>query len=780
MDRASTWVFGLVMVVASARAQGQGDRPLLRALNALDQGQEEQALAVLEEPLSSQTTGSDWADARFAAARATLSLGDAERALDYLNGLESYLPEVADYVVSLRARAYRQTGAWTEALLVWQHLIRQFPASPLVTDAYLGVADAFLALDRLPEAKNAYLAALRRLPQNPTAALARFNVAHIDETLGRISEAASGYTFLGYHRATDSIGDLARERLAALVAAGRTPAPSHRTLLARVDRLITGRRLEQARVAVDELRATAITAEQQEATDFRQAQLAYYERDFAKATPALRALVEAHPGLRGLTYQSWLGRSQSAAGEIDAAIVTYKDLADRYPTRREARDALFKAAWLCFNGRQYDRALKLFAEFLTRYPRDRHADEAVWYSAWNSYRMGDLPTALQLIAKLKASYPGSELRQRALYWQGRFLSQIGRVDDAVTSYTAAVDAEPLSYYALLARQRLRDFGAGPQLSATVGPLFASLQRRPSSDGEMSDVPNEQLEPLEPSTEELPESGGYIPAPATELPWGASVIDWTGVEGQRALKLIRLGLRQPAANLIATLPDLPGQEPAAATYARARLYYALGAFDRAYRLASIAFAGALKGEPRGRSRAFFHLAYPAAHQGLVEQAASEFNASPWLILAVMRQESAFRPDVRSPMNARGLMQILPSTGERIADALEVEPFTSEMLNNPEVSVRFGAWYLAQLSTKFRGHPILTVSAYNAGPTVVAQWVATSAGALTDEFVEEIPFRETRGYVRRVISNLAVYTSLYGGAPVEIPERLPTSSLAEPSF
>ena len=104
----------------------------------------------------------------------------------------------------------------------------------------------------------------------------------------------------------------------------------------------------------------------------------------------------------------------------------------------------------------------------------------------------------------------------------------------------------------------------------------------------------------------------------------------------------------------------------------------------------------------------------------------------------------------------------------------------MLNNPEVSVRFGAWYLAQLMNKFRGHPVLTVSAYNAGPQVVGQWVARAGGALTDEFVEELPFREPRGYVRHVLGNLAVYTALYGGTPVEIPDRLPTQCLAEPSL
>ena len=78
------------------------------------------------------------------------------------------------------------------------------------------------------------------------------------------------------------------------------------------------------------------------------------------------------------------------------------------------------------------------------------------------------------------------------------------------------------------------------------------------------------------------------------------------------------------------------------------------------------------------------------------------------------------------------------------------------------------------------PVLAVSAYNAGPSIVAQWTSAAAGALTDEFVEEIPYRETRAYVRRVLGNLAVYDALHGDHPVELPERLPTTCLAEPSF
>ena len=117
---------------------------------------------------------------------------------------------------------------------------------------------------------------------------------------------------------------------------------------------------------------------------------------------------------------------------------------------------------------------------------------------------------------------------------------------------------------------------------------------------------------------------------------------------------------------------------------------------------------------------------------------------------------------------------------LADALGLEAFTSEALDDPGLNIRFGAWYLGQLLQKYEGHPVLAVSAYNAGPSIVTTWMDVAAGLPTDEFVEEIPYRETREYVRRVLSNLAAYHALYSAQELTIPDRLPTTCLAEPSF
>src|SRR5688500_7148345 len=128
---------------------------------------------------------------------------------------------------------------------------------------------------------------------------------------------------------------------------------------------------------------------------------------------------------------------------------------------------------------------------------------------------------------------------------------------------------------------------------------------------------------------------------------------------------------------------------------------------------------------------------------------------------MRQESAFRPDVGSPVGARGLMQLMPDTAQRVA-ALIGQPTIGTSLHAPAYNVRLGTAYLRRLLDTFSGNLVVSVAAYNAGPRAANQWLGGSKDLALDLFVSRIPFDETRTYVERVIANYARYSYLKGGA------------------
>jgi soluble lytic murein transglycosylase len=173
------------------------------------------------------------------------------------------------------------------------------------------------------------------------------------------------------------------------------------------------------------------------------------------------------------------------------------------------------------------------------------------------------------------------------------------------------------------------------------------------------------------------------------------------------------------------------------------------------------------------------AHPAPDRPDALARARALGLDPSLLLAVMRRESGFNPGSRSFAAAEGLLQLIGPTADRLAVVLGLDGGAPARLADPEVNVTLGAWYLSLLASRF-GHPALAVAAYNAGPGSAAGWMEAAAGTPLDLFVEQIPFRETRQYVKVVLADWAVYRDLAGEPPPPIdPEHriaAPASGIA----
>ena len=156
-----------------------------------------------------------------------------------------------------------------------------------------------------------------------------------------------------------------------------------------------------------------------------------------------------------------------------------------------------------------------------------------------------------------------------------------------------------------------------------------------------------------------------------------------------------------------------------------------------------------------------LRYPLAFWDTVRRAAEAQGVDPLLVIGLIRQESMFDPTARSSADARGLMQLLPSTAERVAAAGN-QPSDHTDLNDPEINIELGTRYLRTLLTRFGADPLKAIAAYNGGENAVAKWQRQFAALADDEFVESITYRETRDYVKRVVANYRTYQQVYGAA------------------
>ncbi|MDG4555524.1 MAG: transglycosylase SLT domain-containing protein [Candidatus Competibacter sp.] len=154
-----------------------------------------------------------------------------------------------------------------------------------------------------------------------------------------------------------------------------------------------------------------------------------------------------------------------------------------------------------------------------------------------------------------------------------------------------------------------------------------------------------------------------------------------------------------------------------------------------------------------------LRFPLAYREGVMHNAQADTLDPAWVYAVIRQESSFRPDARSPVGALGLMQLMPATGKQIAQELQDAAAAPDLLQ-PGTNIRYGVHYLRRMLERLQGNLILATAAYNAGPNKVAQWLPTGEPVPADVWAETIPYRETRAYVQRVMEYAAVYRHLLG--------------------
>lgn len=152
-------------------------------------------------------------------------------------------------------------------------------------------------------------------------------------------------------------------------------------------------------------------------------------------------------------------------------------------------------------------------------------------------------------------------------------------------------------------------------------------------------------------------------------------------------------------------------------------------------------------------------YPQPHRNIVFSAAYEFNVDPYLVFAIIRAESKYQNAARSPAGALGLMQIMPETGKWIAKQQGVENFSPDSLHNPQINIRYGCWYLADLSKEFDGRIPLVVAAYNAGRGTLKEWLVNGQWDGSPETIDKIPFEETRIYVKNVLQNYEAYQAIY---------------------
>ncbi len=632
--------------------------------------------------------------ALFIAAEQALAAGDPVSARARFAALASGYGDLDDYVLDGQARASAAAGDEAAALAAWTRLVDTAPRSLLLPRAEL--ARGRLLAARGDDAR-ASAALTRARDDGDDATRMAANLA-----LGAIAE-----------RRGDADG-----AYAAFMAARRT-APG--TPLAR-----------DAKQRALALRARhADLAPRGEALE-RELRLDLAEGDFNGARAAADTLLASAPSPRLLRARA---DAERGAGAFDESLATLREISRRYPQSPDAAAAQLRLATLLWNRDRNAEAAAEFRGYLARYPGAAGAPEALYALARIDQGEGREEAAIAAYRRLLATAPGAPQARDARWRIGWIRYQQGRWADAVDAFEQAAGgrgpaADPeASYWAARARERGGDGAAAARgyaalLAAAPASYYAGLAEQRLGRASPAPKPPAAPAPLD------------VPA----APAGADVYHWT-----RARELQAIGRHPDARRELRAVERADGGSAAVAA-ALPRAYQAVGGYRDAIRLATA----------RGASDPT--LLYPLGFWPTVSRQSAAQNVDPLLVTALTRQESLFDPEARSPADARGLMQLLPSTAERVARGRgEASPV--DHLYDPEVNVALGTAYLGELLRLYGGDPIRACAAYNGGEPAVARWQERFGHLPPDEFVESITFRETRDYVKKVLGNRRRYQQLY---------------------
>lgn len=454
-------------------------------------------------------------------------------------------------------------------------------------------------------------------------------------------------------------------------------------------------------------------------------------REYALAEKLARYLKKsfekAHaPGLEPERLYFFIGRAMNSANKPAEAAAAYHKLWSTYPHARLASQARSRHALSMQYAGEYKKAARLFRAL----PKSSSKKTtAAWNAFWSEYLAGDLKSALRDARQLVSSKKfDPDIRIPAKYWLARTYERAKDKPQAVRLLQELKRNSNNSFYGQLARWRLAVMRDSKAQLEGKSPAFGSNALR------------------------VWKRDFSLP---TELSPKLTFVN----------SLLNFGLHEYAALELENAATQIRDEREAATIAklafRAQNYKVTSLIPRrtVWNLRSIPSREDALVKELGENNELWRLSYPLAFGPVVEEMARRYYIDPFLVFSVMRAESNFDLDAESPVGAIGILQIMPQTGTRIASVLGIESFNPRQLLKPEVSIAFASWYLGRLVAHYHDNVALAVAAYNAGPEAVDRWIAQNPHFEIDEFLENIPFKETKHYVGRVLSNLDMYQRIY---------------------
>jgi soluble lytic murein transglycosylase len=637
---------------------------------------------------------------KWAAAVDAYQAGDVEPLIREFNTDAARDSVIGDHVRYLLAEALSRGDDLAAARAAALSVVDRYPKSRLAPRALLLAATLDLRADQDASAQTVLVRLINAYPDAPELPGALYLLAVTAEALGQSDAAALTYRDVRLLAPASGYAEGASDRIVALQAAGaRLPPLTPAQRIDRAERLLRSNvpdvAMSEAQGIAAEVKDGAVVTRALRVVADSARNLRQY--DVAARTLGLvidRSSAERRPGLKLEQARLYVRAKDPARAlaVLDAAATG---------TEAEKSEALYlKARMLEDLNREAD-AITAYRAVAVQFPSREAAAASLWRLGWLAYGKKDAQGTQKNWTRLAELGSAGAYRLPALYWTGRAREQAGGAG-AADLYNQILAEAPRSYYGMLAAGRLgrtREGGIAGQIA---------LPREPR----------------------------------------AALSDDSGLARVVLLRRINL-VEEAAAELESAVQDAAGDP--VRLYGMAGVYIEAERYHMALRIMRRHFQTvAATGDP-ALPRAFWEMYYPYAWRDEMRDAAQRRGIDPYLVAAVVREESSYYPRAISRAGARGLMQLMPATARLMAPPGD--------LDDPGFNIELGTRFLAGLMREFND-PRLALAAYNAGPKNVRQWMSTRRTDDIEAFVEQIPFDETRLYVKRVVLSWDEYRRIYG--------------------
>jgi len=650
---------------------------------------------------------------------------DWDRAIGIYKNLVKSDPLLTDYSLFFLAETYHLKRENHESIATFKEIIENFPQSLIISEANYQIAQNYRELNDLTSALIYYENILKDSQDNQLKANVLLDLSDLYwkekkyfDSLNCLYEILDKSYKLKRNSEPEEL--LIRyfywikENLKEI----KVPYP---IMMKCADILFKYQKYDLAENLYEEIISTFPDAKDIAEVYYNRARALYYKKDYKEAISQCNEIISRFPTSDIITkVHYFLANSIFALGERYSAIEKYNKIITQYPESSYARESYLRLAECYFQLNEPEKGIFQWKQVIEKYPDSDQAMNALWNLGRYYTKNNNNSEALEAYRLLSERFSKSSLGDDALYWRGKTLQKMGLEEESRVIYEKLLKEYPLSYYTERITKQRDDLNFVGLISASEKEDFTNLEEfllkyaKIEGKGQLSLLKAELFEEIsfyKESIIELKETLNYYPGNIFLL-FKLSDVYKKNMDYYNSLNYSEIIFNYLMDNQ--QLDDLPFE-----------LWESL---------------------------------YPICFEDIIREYALKYEVDPLLVMAMIREESRFNSWNESAAGARGLMQIIFSTAEWIAPKINIIDFNDEMLFSPKVNINLGCWYIHYLKEKFSNDYILMISGYNAGPGITDKWLERYDQSDLDNFVENIPYAESREHIKKVMKSYQMYKKL----------------------